>query len=252
MSSERQIDNENNPWWGEHLHRYEIALKYISANDVVLDLACGNGFGTSLLSRHSKNKVIGGDISAETIAYCKQKWKSSGNLHFQLIDGTNSKFSSDYFDSVVSFETIEHTTQYMDMLKEFNRITKKGGTVILSTPNKKISSPDGIVRNPYHTQEFLYDELSGILNTVFDEVKLYGQKYVRYERKTLRNKLGSLVEKVLYTKGIRKLPIPIQDFIMKRMIGKQMYPTSADYDIVTEKKEVLKCKTFFAICKKNG
>lgn len=252
MSSERQVDNANNPWWGEHLHRYEIASTHISANDVILDIACGNGFGTFLLSRHSKNKVIGGDISQETIDYCKQKWASPENLCFQLVDGTNSGFPSGYFDVVVSFETIEHTTQYIEMLNEFSRITKKGGTIIISTPNIKVSSPDGIVRNPFHTQEFTYEELVGLLNARFDEVVFYGQKYIRYDKKTFRNRLGKIMENILYLRGVRKLPLAIQDLIMKILIGKQMYPLPTDYALVNDKKEILKCKTFFAICKKNG
>src|SRR6185295_14012619 len=130
------------------------------------------------------------------------------------------------------------------------RISKKGGVVIISTPNKAVSSPDGIIRNPYHTQEFTHDELHGLLNRIFDDVKFYGQKYIRYDKKTWRNKLGNLAEHILYLRGIRKLPLSFQVRIMKTIIGKQMYPLPTDYELMTNKNDILKCKTFFAICKK--
>lgn len=251
MASERQEHNEKTPWWGEHVHRYEIAIQSIKPESVILDIACGNGFGSLLLSRHTTKMVTGGDLSVEAIDYCRHTFASSDNLLFQQMDGTKTGIESEYFDLVVSFETIEHTTQYLEMLKEFYRITKKGGTVIISTPNKSVQSPDGIVRNPYHTQEFTYPELMTLLESVFDTVTLYGQQYTRYREKTFKNRLGKFMETFLYWRGVRKIPLPVQDFIMTCIIGKQMYPLPADYELTTDMNEILKCKTFFAICKKN-
>ena len=70
MSSERQEQNKNTPWWGEHVHRYNTTLQYILSSDKVLDIACGNGFGSYILSQKTNNIVIGGDISKETV--CKK------------------------------------------------------------------------------------------------------------------------------------------------------------------------------------
>ena len=252
MSSERQAHNENNPWWGEHLHRYQVAINYLSPNARVLDIACGNGFGSYMMSQQKTSQVIGGDISEETIFYCKNAFPVAKNLDFQVMDGTKTGFANAHFDTVISFETIEHTTQYKEMLRELERITKGGGIFIVSTPNKSVSSPDGIVKNPYHTQEFTYDELLDLLKKNFDDVILYGQQYIRYRNSNFKNKLAQLIENTLYLRGVRKLPIRIQDFIMRSIIGKPMYPTPSDYNLTANKEEVMRCKTFFAICKKNG
>ncbi|HSH67845.1 MAG TPA: class I SAM-dependent methyltransferase [Bacteroidia bacterium] len=252
MSSERQEHNKNNPWWGEHIHRYEVAIQSVKPGSTILDIACGNGFGSFLLSQHTNEKVIGGDLSKDTIDYCKKTFSSTANLSFQQMDGTNIEIENNHFDMVVSFETIEHTTKYMEMLKEFHRITKKGGTVIISTPNKSVQSPDGIIKNPFHTQEFTYSELFELLKNIFGTISFYGQQYNRYSRKTIKNRLGFLIETLLYQKGIRKIPIPIQDKIMKSIIGKQMYPLPVDYCLTENTDEILKCKTFFVICKKDG
>ena len=126
MASERQDHTENSPWWGEHVHRYHLALKHMSPADKVLDIACGNGFGSYLLSEKTHGDVIGGDISDESITYCKSAFKNKSNLRFEKIDGTQIPYSDGYFDLIVSFETIEHTLKYREMLFEFKRTLKDG------------------------------------------------------------------------------------------------------------------------------
>ena len=74
------------------------------------------------------------------------------------------------------------------MVIEFYRTLKNGGIAFISTPNYIINSPTGVIINPFHTQEFTLDELSDLLNNTFDDVKIYGQKYARYNKKTIRNR----------------------------------------------------------------
>lgn len=249
MASERQEYNEVSPWWGEHVHRYQEAIKLISHNYSVLDIACGNGYGTCLISKATKNKVIGGDISREIIDECKQRFKND-NLHYQQMDGTKLPYDNEQFDSIVTFETIEHTTQYIKMLTEFHRVVASNGILFISTPNIILNSPKGIVTNPFHTQEFTYDELEMILKSAFDEVHIFGQKYIRYKAWSLRNIIGRSIESILYLRGFRKIPIAFQNKIMRLVIKTDMYPLPADYELTSEKNEVIKCKTFFAVCKK--
>ena len=250
MSLERQEYNENTPWWGEHAHRYHMTFPYISPNNKILDIACGNGFGSYMLSKKTNNTVIGADISEEAITTCSAKFSDNSNLTFKLVDGTNMLFQDCYFDTIVSFETIEHTTSYLKMLSEFNRALKNDGLVIISTPNIIVNSPTGVVLNPYHTQEFTYDELKNHLEDVFSHVKIFGQKYIRYSKKSFRNSIGKIVETLLYQRGVRKTPLSIQNIIMRMLIRKNMYPLADDFSLVEEKCEILKCKTFFAICHK--
>ncbi len=246
MSLERQEDNTNNPWWGEHLNRYEEALKFLPNKGKILDIACGNGFGSNFLSEKGY-EVIGGDISPEAIEACRQKYTS---VKFEVCDGTKLSFANETFDAVVSFETIEHTTQFDKMLEEFKRVTKRDGVVLISTPNIAVNSPSGKVTNPFHTQEWNFNELQDILKRHFPNFNLYGQHYTRYKNTTgLNFKLGSVLENFLYLRGVRKLPIELQDGLMKMMISQPMYPLSTNYELVSELNEIVKCKTFFAVCK---
>jgi ubiquinone/menaquinone biosynthesis C-methylase UbiE len=248
MSSERQLLEPNDPWWGEHLHRYNEVLPHLSASDAILDIACGTGFGSDILARHTKGTVIGGDIAADAISECTKNWQRP-NLQFAVLDGTKLSYPDGYFDKIVSFETIEHTTEYRKMLKEFYRVLKPGGIAFISTPNFPINSPSGKVTNPYHTQEFTYPELDTILKEVFPQVEITGQKYSRYDNgKT--NSFGKFIEWGFNIIGVRKLPYAIKNGVAKFFIKKTFYPGADDFTMVKDMPAIVKCKTFFCICRK--
>ena len=248
MAAERKELDEKSPWWGEHLHRYYEAVKYLKGSETVLDLACGLGFGTAILAGKTKGKVIGGDIAEDAIQDSQKYWQRE-NLSFTVLDGTNLPYADGYFDIVVSFETIEHTPQYRQMLKEFSRVLKPNGVALISTPNFPINSPTGKVMNPYHTQEFTHRELSEILNEVFSEVTIHGQQYSRYKIKSFSNSIGWFFECLLLQRGIRKIPISLQDLVMKTLINRPIYPEAQDFEMVDALDDILKCQTFFAVCK---
>ena len=224
MSSERQEINSISPWWGEHIHRYEEVIVKLTGNEKILDIACGSGFGSHLLSARTTGQVYGGDLSSEAINLCQKTWNKD-NLLYEIMDGTQLKFEDNSFDVVVSFETIEHTTMFNEMILELKRTVKPTGTIYLSTPNKKVNSPSGIVTNPYHTQEWNTTEFREILKKNFDSYELFGQEYNRYSRKNL----AYYIETLFYKKGIRKTPLVIQDKIMNLFGQKSMYPQPSEF-----------------------
>src|SRR5258706_10963062 len=250
MSSERQPVESAGRWWGEHVHRYNEALRFIGPNDTVLDIACGTGFGTDIIASRTNGKVIGGDIAAEAIEECRGHWSKS-NLEFKVLDGTRLDFPDQYFNKIVSFETIEHTGQYREMIAEFARVLKPGGQLILSTPNREVSSPDGIIVNPYHIQEFTYEELKQLLEASFLSVQMTGQRYTRYDKKSPGRKTGKFFEKLFLSFGVRKLPYNWRSGFIKTFFGYPLYPGETDFtlekDISTIK---AKCPVQFAICQK--
>lgn len=159
----------------EHLHRYAIATKYVK-NKVVLDIASGEGYGTNLLSQHA-NFVFGVDIDLKTIEEAKQKYISN-NINF--LEGNTSEIplEDDSVDVVVSFETIEHHSEHQEMIREIKRVLKKGGILIISTPDKKIYSDERKYSNPYHVKELYNWEFQNLLTSFFSNVLLFGQEYV--------------------------------------------------------------------------
>jgi ubiquinone/menaquinone biosynthesis C-methylase UbiE len=135
------------------------------------------------------------------------------------------------------------------MLQEFKRVTKPGGTIFISTPNFPVNSPSGKVTNPYHTQEFTFEELKKVLDLVFANTIILGQRYSRYD-KGQTNKIGKVVAWFFGIKGIRKLPYALKNFFSTLFTGKPFYPDSSDFTMEKDENAILKCKTFFCICRK--
>lgn len=160
----------------EHWHRYLYA-SYFVKDKVVLDIACGEGYGSDFLSNYAK-KVIGVDIDENSINHAKSKYKKE-NLEF--ITGSVSNIpikGNKIFDVIVSFETIEHVdeeTQNM-FIQEVKRLLKEDGIFIVSTPNKEVCTDKTGFKNPFHIKEFYIDEFKEFLKTYFKNVRLLGQK----------------------------------------------------------------------------
>ena len=61
----------------EHLHRYHSIIPFIQ-NKSVLDIACGEGYGTALIGKHAK-KVIGVDIDDACIQWGTEHYATANN-----------------------------------------------------------------------------------------------------------------------------------------------------------------------------
>lgn len=163
--------------------RYEFAAKLVKGKNV-LDIACGAGYGSTILSDAGALSVDGVDISKEAIDYANFYYKQE-NILFVQSDIHN--YSSDKkYDVIVCFETIEHVENYRDVLKCLERLMTTGGSLIISSPNRLITSPrcKTISDRPrgFHVQEFTIEELKSELENIGLKVEnnVYGQRQQRY------------------------------------------------------------------------
>lgn len=128
-----------------HIERYDFAATFVRGGRV-LDCACGVGYGSARLSREGAQSVTGVDIDPAAISYAKKHY-AGGLVEFACCDG--SKFNSAPFDTIVSFETIEHVPDPHALIDNLTRLLKPGGTLIASVP----VTPSVDV-NPYHLHDF--------------------------------------------------------------------------------------------------
>ena len=248
MVEARHSTETQSPWWGEHLFRYQWAEQHIRAPMKVLDLACGTGFGSALVARAVGVSVIGGDVDPPSLAAAAAEFGTESGPHFAAMDGTRLPLPDRSLDLVLSFETVEHIEQYQEFVGELARILKKGGTLLLSTPNRLVSSSDGVIHNPFHTQEFDMAELGRVLSGHFSEVSVMGQHYARFDRLPgLRGRLGKAAESFFYLRGVRKLPMSVQDGVIRFLIGHPQYPSASDYQVVSEPARAERCGTLMAV-----
>jgi len=164
----------------EHVARYIFASNFIKNNELVVDIACGIGYGSYVLAKKGVKKIIGIDISNLAIEYGKKRYSGKVNSIIEFIVGDAMKIPiySDKVDVIVSFETIEHLNDPETFLLECRKILKNEGLFILSTPNKYIKRHE---ENPYHIRELYIEELLSMLNNSgFDIVDVYGQIPVKY------------------------------------------------------------------------
>jgi len=248
MVEERHSTEIRSPWWGEHLFRYQWAEQYVQAPMKILDLACGTGFGSALLSRATGITVIGGVLDPPSLAAAAAEFGTESGPHFAAMDGTRLPLPDRSMDLVLSYETVEHIEQYRDFVEELARILKDSGTLLLSTPNRLVTSPDGVIRNPFHTQEFDMPELGRVLSGHFSEVRVMGQHYARFDGLPgLRGRLGKAAESFFYLRGVRKLPMSLQDSVIGFLIGHPQYPTASAYQVVSEPARTERCRTLMAV-----
>jgi 2-polyprenyl-3-methyl-5-hydroxy-6-metoxy-1,4-benzoquinol methylase len=146
----------------DHMARYELACRYVK--DLrVLDIACGAGKGTKLLATKGMAKhATGGDINADAIRYARHR-NAASNVSFEEANGLQLPFQRE-FDLVISYETIEHISDYNRFLSNISGSLQDGGLFIVSTPVSKLSF-DEKPENPYHTQEWGFESFQQILTS---------------------------------------------------------------------------------------
>lgn len=159
----------------EHLHRYILACEFVK-DKVVLDIACGEGYGSAMLLSLAK-QVVGVDISEETINHARNKYQKN-NIKFKVGSCAEIPLKDSSVDMVVSFETIEHHSQHEAMMSEVKRVLKPSGAIIISSPDKHTYSDLRSYDNQYHVKELYYDEFKNLLKANFNNVVIYGQRIV--------------------------------------------------------------------------
>jgi len=158
----------------EHIHRYLFAAG-LCVNKDVLDIACGEGYGSAMLARVASS-MVGVDIDEPTIEYARRAYADSG-VEFEPGSCESIPYKRDSFDVVVSFETIEHIEDHAVFLREIRRVLRPGGVLICSTPDTDVyRHPDG--ENPFHVSELTRDAYEHLLSKRFANVRILGQRLV--------------------------------------------------------------------------
>ena len=148
----------------EHLARYLVAVQ-LAESRIVLDAACGEGYGTDLLAGAGARSAVGVDVDERTVAHARAKYPAA---EFVEADVRQLPFEDGAFELVVSFETIEHVSDPESVLDELRRVLTDDGLLLISTPNKHRY----LVDNEFHRREFEHEEFVNILGARFPKVEV--------------------------------------------------------------------------------
>jgi 2-polyprenyl-3-methyl-5-hydroxy-6-metoxy-1,4-benzoquinol methylase len=175
-TGERIIPNLMKPQNGmllEHIQRYEFARNFTTGR--VLDIACGSGYGSEFLLKDNTriNEIVGIDISSESIDYAKENYNFPSTSYY-VDDCLNPNLYKIYgtFDTIISFETIEHFEGDDQFIKNLFNLLKPDGTLIISTPfGTGKSNPCSC---PFHVYQYKEEEFINILSP-FKHITMYNQ-----------------------------------------------------------------------------
>lgn len=175
----------SDPMLLEHIARYDFAKPYVSGR--VLDIACGSGYGTARLAK-SKNKalktIIGADVDPEIIEFAQKEYYHP-KMSFILADGRSADLADQLgtFDTVLSFETIEHVSDDRQFFNNLLNLLNPGGTLVLSTPiGRGRSIPS---KSPFHYFEMTEEEIQELVSDDSPDIAsslLYYQNSVALEQ----------------------------------------------------------------------
>src|ERR671932_2329188 len=180
LTGERTLPDvpEENYWFRRHLAVYEWIAARAHGRRVV-DLACGEGYGSAVLARTAAS-VVGVDANPEAFAHARAKYTAEG-LRFER---TMVELWQGDVDCVVFLQTIEHIPDPDAMLARIRELVGPDGVAYVSTPNVLTLAPKGAERsgNPWHVREYRPQEYRALCERHFAEVDLLGLFHARVLR----------------------------------------------------------------------
>ena len=191
LTGERTLPDvpAENYWFRRHLAVYEWIAARVRGQRV-LDMACGEGYGSAELARHAA-AVVGVDANPDAYEHARLRYRRP-NLRFER--GLVEAYADDEpFDAVVFLQTIEHVHDPVAVLEHFRSLMNADGTAYVSTPNVLTLAPPGAEKseNPWHIKEYRAEEFRGLCADVFARVELLGVFHSRKLRAhALALKLG--------------------------------------------------------------
>ena len=146
------------------LSAYYHAKEFIKGD--LLELGCGEGRGVELLAPLA-DSYLGIDKIEPVIQKLTERFPE-----YKFISGTFPPFpfEDNSFDTIVTFQVIEHVKDDEGFIQEIHRVLRPGGKALITTPNIKMT----LSRNPWHEREYTGDQLKSMCQKYFKEVEMKG------------------------------------------------------------------------------
>ncbi len=179
LTGERTLPDvpAENYWFRRHLVVYEWIARRVSGMRV-LDLACGEGYGSQVLASTAAS-VVGVDANPEAHEHARLRYRRA-NLRYEraLLECHGEPGS---YEAVVFLQTIEHVRDPGAVLDHVRELLAQRGTAYVSTPNVLTLAPKGSSRsdNPWHLREYRHQEFLALCSGAFGAVTLLGLHHAR-------------------------------------------------------------------------
>lgn len=169
--------------WHENywFRRHEVVYRWLAGRvgGRVLEAGSGEGYGAQTLLEGGRDRqVVAIDYDAAASVHSRRTYPAVDVVRGNLVA---LPFRAGGFDSVVSLQTIEHLWDQPGFVAECARVCRRGGQVVVSTPNRLTFSP-GVGRgekplNPFHVNELDAAELADLLGEGFTVDAVLGVRH---------------------------------------------------------------------------
>ncbi len=159
---------EDTHWWWEGRRRLVKNLLRKRNVKRILDVGCGTGETLSFLNKlYPKAKLFGVDTSSKAVRMSKAR----GHTKIFKAYASNMPFRSNYFDTILFLDVLEHIKDDQSVINEAKRVLKRGGVIIITSPGLSFIWSDHDV-NQGHKRRYTRREIIRIagnsgLKTVF-------------------------------------------------------------------------------------
>lgn len=193
---------EKSFWW--HVGRMNIIdkqLRSLSKNKddlAILNIGAGTGGTIPTLEKHGK--VTNVDTSEEAIAFLKKS-----GYTVKKIDGKKLPFKDHSFDIITALDVLEHVEDEEKTLKEWTRVLKPDGHLVLTVP----------------AYQWLWSE--------HDEVNMHYRRYTRKRLLTAIHQNGLLKSVKTSYMIFFSLPLIIGFRLIEKMRPKQKVKQSTNF-----------------------
>lgn len=179
----------------------------LKTGDKVLDLGCGSGYYSYLLSKMPiKLNITGIDNHVNAIDDARN-FVGVKNAKFIIGNAEKLPFPMNCFDKIIMSEVIEHVKDDTKVLKEARRVLKEDGILILTTPNKDYP--------------FLWDPVNWILEYFFNfHVKsgffagIWNQHLRLYKSEVIEKRLEKVGFKIISSKLLTSWCLPFNHYLL--------------------------------------
>ena len=201
----------------------------------ILEIGTGTGYGVEIVAPNATRYITVDKQLPDSPLQLE-------NVEYYYMEVPPIGFENSSFDSVVSFQVIEHIEKDIEFVREVSRVLRPGGKFVVSTPN----APMSLTRNPWHVREYNADELRNLLECHFSKVEAYGvvgnenvMEYYRKNRQSVRKitRFDILDLQHRLPRKLLQIPYDILNRINRRSLHKKNMSltesiTMADYSIV--------------------
>jgi len=177
LTGERTLPDvpAENYWYRRHLAVYEWIAERAWGRRVV-DLACGEGYGSAVLARTARS-VVGVDANPDAFEHARARYTTrTTRCECDAVD----TWAGDV-DCAVFLQTIEHVPDPDVTLAHVRELIGATGIAFVSTPNVLTLAPKGARKsgNPWHVREYRADEFRALCERHFARVDVFGLFHAR-------------------------------------------------------------------------